>query len=143
MAFSLLLNDYILTSIGTICCPVCKKVFKGKSAHSNSSRHKREVHRDAAEYTCPHPDCLQSRKRYSRKNNLLAHVKRVHGQEISSDLTVSHAALTRITQGAHDVEIQKADTTKSKDHDFNLAEYGSKSTRNRPNRTDELAEVTV
>ncbi|KAI0837136.1 hypothetical protein F5Y06DRAFT_297922 [Hypoxylon sp. FL0890] len=63
-------------------CDKCKKSFKGKNFRSHLSRHKRS-HRDADEIPCP-SGCPKVFKG-SRTDNIRAHCRKVHNEELPRD----------------------------------------------------------
>ncbi|KAI1413200.1 hypothetical protein F5Y13DRAFT_31988 [Hypoxylon sp. FL1857] len=70
------------STTSTVKCKECGKLFKGKNLSSHLSRHKRS-HRDADEIQCP-CGCPKI-FRGSRTDNIRAHCRKVHNEELPPD----------------------------------------------------------
>jgi uncharacterized Zn-finger protein len=61
-------------------CPISGCTVKDFSNAGDLRRHRREVHTLPA-FTCPIVTCKRFRKGFGRKDNLIQHLKRTHGED--------------------------------------------------------------
>jgi hypothetical protein len=73
-------------------CPISSCKANDFSNAGDLRRHRREVHNSPA-FTCPIITCKRHRKGFGRKDNLIQHLKRTHGEDaIESTLASSSVA---------------------------------------------------
>ncbi|KAN0102998.1 hypothetical protein V8E51_011311 [Hyaloscypha variabilis] len=77
-------------------CPVSGCKVKDFSNAGDLRRHRREVHASPA-FTCPVLACKRHRKGFGRKDNLIQHLKRTHGED-SNDFSLTSNSLTNKNQ---------------------------------------------
>ncbi|KAH8773866.1 hypothetical protein F5882DRAFT_299981 [Hyaloscypha sp. PMI_1271] len=62
-------------------CPISGCKVKDFSNAGELRRHRREVHTSPA-FTCPVVICKRHRRGFGRKDNLVQHLKRTHGEDV-------------------------------------------------------------
>ncbi|KAE8447414.1 hypothetical protein EG329_010828 [Mollisiaceae sp. DMI_Dod_QoI] len=75
-------------------CPVPNCMVNNFATSGDLKRHHREVHGNPS-FVCPNTSCKRHRKGFSRRDNLVQHMKRTHNQD-EQDVDAMHAS--RLTE---------------------------------------------